>query len=92
MGVSQIVVPNLFFIPLFSSPPSACVVILDELSAVGNPSLLAELLSILESRGSDHTLWLNEVLSNDGTEVLYPGGLYYLTEECYVIATWTTGL
>ena len=59
---------------------------------ISNPSLLAELLSILEYRGADHTLWVNEVLSSDGLEVLFPGGLYYLTQECYVIATWTTGL
>ena len=69
----------------------ACVLILDDLSLMPHPSLLAELLSILEYRGEGHSLWINEVLSSDECEVVYPEGLYYMTEECYVITTWTTG-
>ena len=64
---------------------------LDDLSSLPHPGLLAELLSVLEYGGPDHSLWINAVPSSDGNSVLYPGGLYYMKKECYVIATWTTG-
>lgn len=64
---------------------------LDDLSLVTQSTLLAELLSVLEYRGVDHSLWINQVPSREGGEILYPGGLYYLKEDCYIISTWTTG-
>lgn len=60
------------------------VVILDDLSSIQAPSVLAELLTSLEYRGAE--MWVNEVYRRDGS-LLYPCGHYYLTESAHFITT-----
>ena len=60
------------------------VVVLDDLSSVHTPSVLAELLTSLEYRGAE--MWVNDVYGRDGS-LLYPCGHYYLTSSSFFIAT-----
>jgi hypothetical protein len=69
----------------------AYVIIFDDLSLLTQQKLVVELMSILKYRGAGYSSWINEVLTPNGQEVLYPEGLYYLREECHAIVTWTTG-
>jgi len=62
------------------------VVVLDDLSSIQTPSVLAELLTAVEYRGSEHPLWVNDVYGRDGAPI-YPCGHYYLAENVYFIAT-----
>ena len=63
--------------------------ILDDLSKVVVPNVLAELLTCLTYRGAEHPLWISDVFSRDGGSLLYPCGHYYLQSQCYFIATQT---
>ena len=65
------------------------ILILDDLSKVSVPNVLAELLTCLTYRGTEHPLWISDVFSRDGNSLLYPCGHYYLQPQCYFIATQT---
>ena len=66
------------------------IVILDDLSKVAVPNVLAELLTCLTYRGAEHPLWISDVFSRDGGSLLYPCGHYYLQPHCYFITTQRT--
>ena len=62
------------------------ILILDDLSHVVVPSVLAELLTAISYRGVEHPMWISDVFGRDGS-LLYPCGYYYLYPRCYFIAT-----
>lgn len=65
------------------------ILILDDLSKVIVPNVLAELLTFMTYRGAEHPVWIGDVFSRDGGSLLYPCGNYYLQPNCYFIATQT---
>ena len=70
---------------------SSHIVILDDLdriSGYSTPSVLGELLTMLNYRGPLNPTWLDAVHSREGN-ILYPAGLYFLKNSAYFIATRT---
>ena len=53
------------------------------------PSVLGELLTLLNYQGAEHPIWIGDVFGRDKSQLLYHCGQYYLHPECYVIATRT---
>ena len=79
---------NVIALSFFSYVLRTHVIILDDLSHVSVPSVLAELLTSLSYRTPSHPMWVSNVYDREGT-LLYPCGLYYLKEGSYFIATKT---
>ena len=72
-------------------PHSAHIVILDDLDHISGrstPSVLAELLTMLNYRGPLNPTWVDAVYSREG-DMLYSAGFYYLKNDSYFIATRT---
>ena len=61
---------------------------LDKISGYSTPSVLGELLTMLNYRGPANPTWLDAVHSREGS-ILYPAGLYFLKNSAYFIATRT---
>ena len=61
---------------------------LDQISGYSTPSVLAELITMLNYRGPLNPTWVEAVHSRDGN-MLYPAGLCYLKSSAYFIATRT---
>ena len=64
------------------------ILILDDLSNVVIPNVLAELMTTLTYHGAGHPMWISDVFGRDGS-LLYPCGQYYLHPQCYFITTQT---
>lgn len=60
------------------------ILILDDLDRLGET--FADLLSILNYRGPDHSQWIDAVCDRDGN-VAFSAGQYHLSETCYIVAT-----
>ena len=61
---------------------------LDRIAGYTTPSVLAELLTMMNYRGPLNPTWVDTVHSREGG-VLYPAGLCYLKNSAYFIATRT---
>jgi len=63
------------------------------MSSATQPGLLSQIISLVESREAELSLWVNEVTCrhDEGKSKLdVPGGLYYMKKNCYFICTWTS--
>lgn len=68
--------------------PRTHTLLIDTLPILTQKKHLSELLSILELSRTGKAISINQLLGSAHGAEEYPQGLYYLKEECYVIATW----